>query len=192
MNGLRAQRARSAGSPASVAATSTGFTTTDATYASFKNASSIEVAMDNDWKHVRCPLASVSAGSAGGSVLTVLPSCWSANNLNVPSPDFPWCGVSNPPLALSTISWVENAYELLTLPGQFYLDQAAGYLYYAPPRGERTSRPPADVELPVLETSSSPWERHPRSRRARERRRPRRDVRGELAVPFRASVRRHP
>jgi hypothetical protein len=51
---------------------------------------------------------------------------------------------------LSGISWVENAYELLTQPGQFYLDVGASYLYYAPLPSEDLAT--ADVELPTVET----------------------------------------
>ncbi len=147
VNGVRAVRARSAGSPSGVATTATGFTTTDATYASFANASRIEVVQDNDWKHMRCPLQSVGSVS-GGSSLTVLPSCWAGNNTNVPNVSFPLNGGGLP--AMSGISWVENAYELLTQAGQFYVDTAGGYVDYIPRTGEDLST--ADVELPFLET----------------------------------------
>jgi hypothetical protein len=148
VDGIRAVRARSAGSPNGVTTTATGFTTTDSMYASLHNPSSIEVVQDNDWKHMRCPLKSVASLGSGGAGLNVLPSCWSGNNLSVPNVGFPFNGSGLP--AMSGISWVENAYELLTQPGQFYLDSVAAFVYYIPRAGEDLST--ADVELPVLET----------------------------------------
>lgn len=147
VNGVRAVRARSVGSPAGVTTASTGFATSDGSYASFGNQSSIEVVQDNDWKHMRCPLQSITSGS-GGSTFNVLASCWRGNNQSVPNVGFPFNGAGLP--AMSGISWVENAYELLTQPGQFYLDPTAAYVYYMPRSGEDLST--ADVELPVLET----------------------------------------
>jgi hypothetical protein len=148
VDGVRAVRARTAGSPDTVTATATGFDTSDGVFASYGNQSSIEVVQDSDWKHLRCPLQSITGLADGGASLNVLPSCWAANNLSVPNLAFPLNGSGLP--AMSGISWVENAYELLTQPGQFYLDSAAGYLYYIPRAGEDLGT--ADVELPVLET----------------------------------------
>jgi hypothetical protein len=147
VDGVRAQRARSLGAPPAVAATATGFTTSDGTYASFQNATSIEIAQDNEWKHMGCPLQGVASAAGGGSSFTVQASCWAANHVNVPNVGFPFNGSGLP--GLSGISWVENAYELLTQPGQFYLDAAAGYLYVIPLPGVDLAT--ADVELPALE-----------------------------------------
>jgi len=47
------------------------------------------------------------------------------------------------------VSWVENAYELLTDPGMWYLNQATGYLYYIPRSGENMAT--ATVVLPKVE-----------------------------------------
>jgi hypothetical protein len=46
--------------------------------------------------------------------------------------------------------YVENAYELLGTPGQWYFDRPARMLYYVPRPGEDLAG--ADVEAPVLET----------------------------------------
>jgi hypothetical protein len=148
VNGARAARARTAGSPNGVTATATGFDTSDGTFASYKNQSNIEIVQDNDWKHLRCPVQSVSSLADGGATLNALPSCWAANHVNVPNVSFPLNGGGLP--TLSGISWVENAYELLAQPGQFYLDPSAGALYYIPRPGEDLAT--ADVEMPVLET----------------------------------------
>jgi alpha-galactosidase-like protein len=145
VDGQRAQLAQSAGSPAGVQVTSTGFSTTDSSYASFTNQSQIEVVDNSDWKHESCPVQSITKAPGGGSDINVLPSCWDANNVNVPNLGFPYNGNGLP--AMSGISYVENAYQLLTQPGQFYLDQASHYLYYIPKPGQDIKT--ADVELPV-------------------------------------------
>jgi NPCBM-associated, NEW3 domain of alpha-galactosidase len=145
VNGQRAELAQSAGSPAGVQVTATGFSTTDSSYASFTNQSQIEVVDNSDWKHESCPVQSITPATGGGSDINMLPSCWDANNVNVPNLGFPFNGSGLP--AMSSISYVENAYQLLTQPGQFYVDQAGHYLYYIPKPGQNIGT--ADVELPV-------------------------------------------
>ena len=49
----------------------------------------------------------------------------------------------------TTPSYVENAYELLNQPGQFYLDNGSHRLYYIPRTGEDMTT--ADVEAPTLQ-----------------------------------------
>jgi hypothetical protein len=145
VNGVRARRARSANNPPGFSATSTGFTTSDGSYASWTNTGQVEIVKNNAWKQMRCPLASITATPSGGSDLTVDPACWNNNHVSVPHPGFPFNGNGLP--TLDGISWIENAYQLLGTPGQFYLDSAAGYLYYVPRPGENLAT--ADVELPV-------------------------------------------
>jgi hypothetical protein len=53
------------------------------------------------------------------------------------------------PILESGPSWMENAYELMTSPGMWYLDQADGWLYYIPRPGEEMDK--AEVVLPVGE-----------------------------------------
>jgi len=148
VDGTRATLARSAGSPAGLQTTATGFRTSDASYAGFTDQSQIEVVQDNDWKHMSCPVQSITADPAGGSDINVLPSCWSANHVDVPNLGFPFNGAGLP--AMDGVSYVENAYQLLSRPGQFYLDKTADRLYYIPLPGQDMYA--ADVELPVLQT----------------------------------------
>ncbi|KAA2250119.1 hypothetical protein F0L68_38910 [Solihabitans fulvus] len=147
VNGTRAQRARGPLDPGGFQLSGSSFVTADPSYASFTNPSAVEVVRNNAWKQMRCPLASITATGSGGSSLNVNPDCWRNNNTAVPNPSFPLNGAGLP--RLDGVSWVENAYQLLTQPGQFYLDGPAGYLYYAPRPGENLAS--ADVELPVLE-----------------------------------------
>lgn len=145
VNGVRAVRARTANNPGGFSVTSTGFTTSDPAYTSWTNAPGVEIVQSNAWKQMRCPLASITASASGGSNLTVDPACWNNNHSSVPNPSFPFNGAGLP--SLDGISWIENAYQLLGTPGQFYLDSAAGALYYVPRAGENLAT--ADVELPV-------------------------------------------
>ncbi|HEX4790478.1 MAG TPA: hypothetical protein VH372_18580 [Actinospica sp.] len=147
VNGARAQRARSALNPSGFTLTGSSFVTADPSYASFTGQSGIQIVDDNDWKQMRCPLSSITATSSGGSSLNVNPSCFANNNTNVPNAGFPFNGSGLP--ALDGISWIENAYQLVTQPGQFYLDSSAGYLYYIPLTGQNMAT--ADVELPELQ-----------------------------------------
>ncbi|HWG26660.1 hypothetical protein [Actinospica sp.] len=144
VNGARAQRARSALNPSGFTLSGSSFVTADSSYASFTNQSRIQIVDDNDWKQMRCPLSSITKTSSGGSSLNVSPTCFANNNTNVPNAGFPFNGSGLP--ALNGISRIENAYQLLTQPGQFYLDSSAGYLYYIPLSGQ--SMTTADVELP--------------------------------------------
>jgi hypothetical protein len=156
VNGVRARRARSTSNPSGFSTTSTGFTTGDGSYTSWTNTNQVEVVANNAWKQLRCPLASITANGSGGSNFTVDPACWNNNHASVPHPGFPFNGNGLP--TLDRISWIENAYQLLGTPGQFYLDGAAGYLYYVPRAGEDLAT--ADVELPVapelLDVSGTP------------------------------------
>jgi hypothetical protein len=145
IDGVRADRARGAKNPPGFSLTSTGFTTGDPAYTSWTNAPGVEIVDSNAWKQLRCPLASITASGSGGSNLTVDPACWNNNHSSVPNPSFPLNGAGLP--SLNGITWLENAYQLLGTPGQFYLDSAAGQLYYVPRAGEDLAK--ADVELPV-------------------------------------------
>ena len=156
VDGVRAERARGPRNPSGFAATATGFTTSDPSYASWTNPAQVEVVSNNAWKQMRCPLASITRSASGGSDLTVDPACWNNNHTSVPNPSFPFNGAGLP--GMDGITWLENAYQLLGTPGQFYLDESAGYLYYVPRAGENLAT--ADVELPVapelLDASGTP------------------------------------
>jgi len=148
VNGVRAVRASGAMNPAGFTVTSTGFTTADPQYRSWGNPGSIEIVGRSGWKELRCPVASITA-SGSGSAFTLAQPCF-GNTGAAPNPSayFPYNGGGTP--GLTNVSWIENAYELLTAPGMFYLDSAAGYVYYIPRSGESLST--ADVELPTTET----------------------------------------
>ncbi|MGI5447601.1 hypothetical protein ACQEVM_17870 [Streptomyces sp. CA-243310] len=152
VNGQRADRTRSVANPAGFAKTSTGFTTSDDSYSTWHNPSDVQVIARKEWKHLRCPLSGI--GSLGGSNLYVAQPCW-GNTTASPNPGFPFNGAGS--VSMDSISWLENAHELLHSPGQFYLDRTGSVsgagtpqVYYIPRSGENPAT--ADVELPVLES----------------------------------------
>jgi hypothetical protein len=156
VDGVRAQRATGPRDPGGFSVTATGFTTSDPSYTAWTNANRVEVVRENGWKQMRCPLASITKSPSGGSSLMVDPGCWNNNHNAVPNPGFPFNGAGLP--TLDGVTRLENAYQLLGTPGQFYLDSAAGKLFYVPRPGEDMSR--VDVELPVaqelLDVSGTP------------------------------------
>ncbi|HEY4020369.1 MAG TPA: hypothetical protein VGM75_16885 [Pseudonocardiaceae bacterium] len=147
VDGARAQRARGPLNPGGFSLVGSSFVTSDPSYAAFTNTGQIQVVDNNDWKQMRCPLRSITTTSTGGSSLNIDPTCFANNVTHVVNVGFPFNGSGLP--ALNAISWLENAYQLLSQPGQFYLDSVAGYLYYIPLAGQ--SMTTADVELPTVQ-----------------------------------------
>ena len=132
VNGERATRARGPMNPQGFTETATGYASSDETMASWRNPSDIEVVDRVLWKEFRCPVASVE-----GSAITMQQPCWDNANLHR--------GID-----IGTPTWIENAFELLDTPGEWYLDEKAGQLYYMPRTGEELST--ADVVAPALES----------------------------------------
>lgn len=132
VNGWRAIRARSPSYPRGFVRTATGFLAPNDSMASWPNPRGIEAVTLTQWKMMRCPVASIR-----GRAIVMQQPCWT--NVNV----FPalW--------SFQTLTWLENAYELLDAPGEWYLDSRAGRLYYIPRAGQRLGS--ADVELPVVQ-----------------------------------------
>jgi hypothetical protein len=147
VNGVRAVRARDASNPGGFTLSGSSFVTSSSAYLSYTNTSDIVIVDDNDWKQMRCPLSSITKTSSGGSSLNVNPTCFSGNNSSIPNVGFPFNGSGLP--RFDAVTWIENAYQLLTTPGQFYLDTSAHYLYYIPLSGQNMST--ADVEIPTLQ-----------------------------------------
>lgn len=132
VNGVRALRA-SGPSPSSFARTSTGYTMSNATLSSWTNLSEIEFVYDVDWTQIRCGVASVSAAT-----VTMKQPCFgnSTEKGYGVNADLP--------------TYIENARELLTNPGQWYRDKSTHTIYYIPREGQNLNT--ADVEIPSLQT----------------------------------------
>jgi hypothetical protein len=119
--------------------------------ASWQRRDRIEAVCDVQWKMTRVPLDGGLSQPMDGApgLLSLVRRAW--NNANV------FYGTT-PPGARATpavwgfwqVSWFENAYEFLDQPGEWYLDETAGDLFYIPRPGEDLSQ--AVVELAVTET----------------------------------------
>ncbi len=132
VNGVRANRASGA-LPATFTQTSTGYTMSNSTLSSWGNISDIEFVYNVAWTQLRCGVA-----SASGTTVTMQEPCFDNSTLKQ-------YGVN-----AGVPSSVENAKELLTEPGQWYLDTSTSTMYYMPRTGENLST--ADVEAPSLQT----------------------------------------
>jgi hypothetical protein len=160
VNGVRALRAQGR-LPVKLTETKTGYTADSPVMASWRNPGDIEFVYTggNDiwserssglgpWTEPRCPVASID-----GTTITMAQPCWDNSTKRVPLP--PVLGFKRPAnlVGPATIGkspeYVENAYELLGTPGQWYFDRSAGIIYYTPRAGEDLTT--ADVEVPVLE-----------------------------------------
>ncbi len=143
VNGVRAQRARGPLDPTGWTKTSTGFTAPDRSMAGWANQRDVELVYRNQWKEFRCPVDRID----GADVVLQNP-CWN-NSATKPRPGMPWAdGISI--VTFDGVSWVENAYALLTQPGQWYLDRASSTIYYYPRANEDVST--ALVIAPALES----------------------------------------
>ncbi|NDZ81391.1 fibronectin type III domain-containing protein [Streptomyces sp. SID10853] len=155
VDGVRAQRARGE-VPVGLTATPAGYTTTADTIAHWRHPSDAEFVYSSgeelwnvernglgQWTEPRCRIA-----SAKGTTLTMVQPCWDNSNKRVEFPDVPGRTVSMVgPGHLTNngkASYIENAYELLDQPGEWYLDRTARTVYYLPRKGEDIRH--ADVE----------------------------------------------
>ena len=132
VDGRRATRARTQATLTGFAKADNGFTAPDGTLAGWRNQSDVEVVTQIAWKLIRCPVASIA-----GTAVAVQQPCWHNANLHTG-------------IGMEAPTWFENAYELLDEPGEWYLDRAAGYLYYKPLAGQDMAQ--ATVVAPRLET----------------------------------------
>ncbi|MFF7989022.1 hypothetical protein ACFZDG_04410 [Kitasatospora xanthocidica] len=148
VDGIRAVRARSELNPPGFDKNDSGFAAADPVYASWPNPTDLEIVTRRDWKHMRCPVESITPRGSGSQINAVNP-CWA--NTGVPSrPDdlYPYSGSGK--VGIDKVSWLENALPLLDQPGEWYLDRSAGYVYYMPRAGEDLAS--ADTELAVAES----------------------------------------
>ncbi|WP_218029828.1 right-handed parallel beta-helix repeat-containing protein [Streptomyces rishiriensis] len=160
VDGVRAQRARGA-VPVTLTQTATGYTASSDGLAHWKHPEDAEFVYTSgealwniernglgQWTEPRCPIA-----SADGTAITMAQPCWDNSNKRVEFPDIPGRTVSMVGPGRLTNggkpSYVENAYELLDQPGEWYLDKGDHTVYYLPRQGEDLGR--ADVEAAAAE-----------------------------------------
>jgi fibronectin type III domain protein/parallel beta helix pectate lyase-like protein/glycosyl hydrolase family 141 len=160
VNGVREQRAQGT-VPVTLTATATGYTAAAPTMAGWRNPDDIEFVYTagealwnrprdglGQWTEPRCPIASIS-----DTTITMAQPCWDNSTKRVIFPTIPGRTINMVgPGDLTNgrqPAYVENAFELLDTPGEWYLDRPAHTVYYLPRPGEDPRH--ADVEMPVLE-----------------------------------------
>ncbi|MGP9017866.1 fibronectin type III domain-containing protein [Streptomyces sp. BR1] len=160
VDGVRAQRARGE-VPVGLSVTATGYTATADTIARWRHPADAEFVYTGgepfwnvernglgQWTEPRCRIA-----AAQGTTITMAQPCWDNSNKRVEFPDRPGRTVSMVGPGRLTdngkASYVENAYELLDQPGEWYLDRSAHTVYHLPRAGEDLTG--ADVEAAAAE-----------------------------------------
>ena len=131
VNGELETRARGADNPGGFTKTATGYRITDGSLAAYRNQKDIEVVSRWGWMMYRCPVDSITA-----TTMTMNAQCWHNANLHQGQ-------------EIQTPSWLENAYELLDSPGEWYLDKSTGELYYKPKPGQNLAS--AAVTIPMVQ-----------------------------------------
>jgi hypothetical protein len=157
VNGIRAQRARGR-VPVTLTKTAAGYTAGSPVMAEWRNPTDVEFVYSGGnslwsedqlgvgpWTEARCPIARIE-----GTEIAMAQPCWD-NSTRRPARDGKRAtNLVGPSSVGKEPSYVENAFELLGTPGQWYFDRSARRIYYVPRRGEDLAT--ADVEVPVLET----------------------------------------
>ena len=138
VNGTRATRARSTGGLSGAVETAVGYTTTNQAMQNWGNKQDIEMVQNMAWKQFRCGVERIA-----GSSITMQQPCWRNAQLHYDI-DAGW------DLTMGVPSWIENAYELLDQPGEWYLNRSTGWLYYIPRAGQNMTS--AVAIIPTLET----------------------------------------
>jgi len=127
VNGVRAQRARMtllASTPgdatlgAGAIGNAQGYQVTISGMTEWTNVQDIEAVMTDWWFEDRCPVDSISQGE-----IVLQNPCWTYAN-------------TGPRHMQEGFNWLENAYEFLTQPGQWYLNRSSNVIYYMPRPGE--------------------------------------------------------
>ena len=100
------------------------------------------------WTEPRCPVARIHGGT-----ITMAEPCWRNSTRRVKLPAKFHSGrmanLVGPGHVGKMPAYVENAYELLGTPGQWYFDEAADIIYYVPRPTENLAT--ADVQAPILQ-----------------------------------------
>lgn len=158
VDGVRAHRSRGR-LPVHVTMTPTGYTAASDLMSYWNNPSDLEFVYTGGnniwseheeglggWTEPRCPVASIQ-----GTAITMAQPCWdnSTKRILLPSGQRT-ANLVGPASVGKQPEYIENAFELLGRPGEFYFDRKAHIFYYTPRPGENLAT--ADVEAAKLET----------------------------------------
>jgi hypothetical protein len=160
VNGVRADVA-SGPLPVKLTPTATGYTASSTALDSWGNPSQLEFVYTGGegywslstggqgaWTEPRCPVASIS-----GTTVTMAEPCWDNSTERVMRTD--GSGQTVNLVGPKTLgngeipAYADNAYELLSKPGQWYLNDTTHTMYYIPRPGQHMAQ--ADAEAPVLQ-----------------------------------------
>ena len=139
VNGVRAELAMGE-LPVSVRETNEGYLASSNTLAHWADVGGAElgwIGQMGKWSTQTCPIA-----RATGRRIWMREPCWANTQRHEEDLVTSCC--------LGTPDFIENARELLTEPGQFYLDRTHNLIYYEPRLGQDMTD--ADVEAPVLQS----------------------------------------
>ncbi|HEX4702784.1 MAG TPA: fibronectin type III domain-containing protein [Pseudonocardiaceae bacterium] len=160
VDGVREPRAHGT-VPVTLTKTSTGYTASADVMSHWRNPADIEFVYTagealwnvqryglGQWTEPRCPIASIS-----GTTITMAQPCWDNSTKRVIFPNIPGRSINMVGPADLTNgrrpAYVDNAFELLDTPGEWYLDRSAHTVYYLPRPGQNLRH--ADVEMPALQ-----------------------------------------
>ena len=142
VNGMRASIAQGR-LPVRLTAEPYGYKASSSLMSGWRNPNQIEFVYDEQVGQMAEPICPI--GGIRGTTITMAQPCWNNFTRRWHRGELVAFGrIGNIP------SYIENAYELLTQPGEFYLDNTAHQLYYIPRPGENMIT--ADVEAPSLQT----------------------------------------
>ncbi|MGC9669608.1 ricin-type beta-trefoil lectin domain protein [Planosporangium sp. 12N6] len=139
VNGTVATRARAQVNRSDFTFTTTGlrFTASSLGYLnSLANQNRVEVESVNSFTDRYSPVQSI-----GGNVITMQQPAWNNNTFGYDTFSSPF---------RAGPMYLENAYEFLDSPGEWYVDTTAGILYYIPLSGQNMTS--VDVEFPLLQS----------------------------------------
>ena len=158
VDGVRASRAKGR-SPVKLTMTDTGYTADSDPLSHWRHPDELEFVYTGgnalwgepsvgigSWTEPRCPVAAVH-----GASIDMAEPCWQNSTKRVMLPSGArTANLVGPASVGKQPTFLENAYEFLGTPGEFYFDRTTHTLFYTPRKGEDLHR--ADVEVPVLES----------------------------------------
>ena len=137
VNSVRAQRARSAAAPQVAEKTDSGYILNDTSLLSLSKPEDAEFIYFQEWTNPRCRIESVADNGDGTTSVKMSEKCWTQF-------------LRKRYLEPKAPKYVENAYEFLDTPGEWYFDKSERYVYYMPREFENIES--SYVCIPTVET----------------------------------------
>jgi len=135
VDGKRGVRARGGRLPAAELYGRDGYKTSEVAMAGWKNQSDIEFVYDVEWERTICKVAQITREGTSALITMQQPYFTLARLKGGVQDSFP--------------TYVENAFELLNEPGEWYFDRTAHAVYYIPRPGEDMTT--TEIVAPAVE-----------------------------------------